>query len=200
MKLFVLFLKGYLFGCINFSIILTKLLEKKDVRDYGSGNAGFTNTLRNFRLRTAVLVFIGDALKAVCAILLAMLIMPDSQMAVFAASMGTILGHNFPAFYKFKGGKGVLVSTVAIFFTDFRIGLIIFAVCVLIMFITGYVSLGSIIGAVAFPILTIIFHPTQPSYIIFAVIVGALGVFMHRHNIKRLLAGEENCFRRKNNG
>lgn len=200
MKLLVLFLIGYLFGCVNFSIILTKLLEKKDVRDFGSGNAGFTNTLRNFRLRTAVLVFIGDALKAVCAILLAYLIMPDNKTAVFAASLGTIFGHNFPAIYKFKGGKGVLVSTVAIFFTDFCIGLVIFVGCVLIMFITGYVSLGSVIGAVAFPILTIIFHPAKPSYIVFAVVVGALSVFMHRQNIKRLLAGEENCFRRKNDG
>lgn len=199
MKLIILFLAGYLLGCINFSIILTKLLEKKDVRNFGSGNAGFTNTLRNFKLRTAILVFIGDALKAVFAILLAFLLVPDNKTAVFAASLGTILGHNFPALYNFKGGKGVLVSIVAIFFTDYRIGLIIFVGSLLIMFITGYVSLGSIIGAVAFPILTIIFHLSKPSYIIFAIIVGGLSVFMHRSNIKRLLSGEENCFRRKKN-
>ena len=196
MKFVILLLAGYLLGCVNFSIILTKRLEKKDVRDFGSGNAGFTNTLRNFKRKTAVMVFAGDALKAVVAVLLAKLLMPGNQYAMFAASLGTILGHNFPVFYGFRGGKGVLVSVVGIFFTDYRIGFIVLIGSVFIMFATGYVSLGSLSGASLFPILTAIVHTLQAEYIVFAVLIALLNIFMHRSNIVRLAHGKENCFKK----
>ena len=190
---------GYLFGCFNSSIVLTRLIEK-DVRNYGSGNAGFTNTLRNFSLLTAVLVFVCDAIKAAAAIFISLLIAPDNDMALYASAIGVILGHNFPFLYRFKGGKGVLVSSVAIFFADWRIGIAVFVISVLIMFATRYVSLGSLTGAVIFPLLSFYFHSGDTSFIIFSLVVSLLGIYMHRSNIKRLIEGKENRFGKgKNN-
>lgn len=199
MRLIVLFLIGYLLGCVNFSIILSKLIEKKDVRSFGSGNAGFTNTLRNFKLSTAIMVFAGDALKAAVALTLAMVFAPADRIILYSAAVGVILGHNFPFVHGFKGGKGVLVSCVAVFFADWRIGLILLIASVLIMFITGYVSLGSVIGASLLPIITAILHSSDLPFIILSFIIAGLGIFMHRENIKRLITGTENRFRRKNN-
>jgi glycerol-3-phosphate acyltransferase PlsY len=185
---------GYLFGCINSSIILTRLIEKKDVRDFGSKNAGFTNTLRHFKLRTAVLVFLGDSLKAAVALSIAKLTAPGNGTVLYLTALGVILGHNFPFIHHFKGGKGVLVSIVAVMFADWRIGLIILVAAVTIMLISRYVSLGSIVGSVLFPILTVIFHFNDIAIIFFSVAVSLLSIFMHRKNIYRLYIGTENRF------
>lgn len=196
MIILIILAGAYLLGCVNFSIILTKTLEKKDVRNFGSGNAGFTNTLRNFKLGTAILVFAGDALKAVVALSLAILLSPGNQLVLFGAGVSVILGHNFPFVFKFKGGKGVLVSCVAVFFADWRIGLIVLILSVLIMFITGYVSLGSVIGAALIPILAAILHRNNVYFIMFSLIIALLGIYMHKGNIKRLVSGTENRFRK----
>ncbi len=195
-KIIIMLVLGYLFGCINSSIILTRLIEKKDVRDFGSGNAGFTNTLRNFKKRTAMLVFAGDALKAAIVLVIAIIIAPDNQYVLFAASIGVVIGHNFPVFYGFKGGKGILVSSVAVFFADWRIGLIIFVVSVLIMFITKYVSVGSLTGSAMLILLAFLWHRGQPEFLLFSIIISSLSIYMHRENIKRLAKGTENRFGR----
>ncbi|OQB15681.1 MAG: Glycerol-3-phosphate acyltransferase [Firmicutes bacterium ADurb.Bin193] len=194
---FIVFAAGYLLGCINSSIILTRLLEKKDVREFGSGNPGFTNTLRSFKRSTAILVFAGDAIKAVIALLIAKIFLPDSDLALYAAGIGVILGHNFPLFHKFKGGKGILVSSVAIMFADWRIGLIIFVVSVFIMFASRYVSLGSITGAVMLPVLAFLFHPGDMPFLMYSLVVSILAIYKHRQNIVRLLNGTENRFEKK---
>ncbi|MDR0405219.1 MAG: glycerol-3-phosphate acyltransferase [Clostridiales bacterium] len=193
----VLLAAGYLFGCVNSSIILTTLLEKKDVRDFGSGNAGFTNTLRNFRLRTAILVFAGDALKAAAALTLAVVFAKGNSLALFGAGVGVILGHNFPFVHKFKGGKGVLVSCVALFFADWRMGIAVLLLAVAVMLITGYVSLGSLTGAVLLPVLTVALHRGDMLFLAFSLVVAGLSVYTHRENIKRLRGGTEHRFRKR---
>jgi len=197
-KIILMFIIAYLLGGLNFSILLSKLIAKKDIRELGSGNAGFTNTLRNFGKGTAALVLIGDALKAVVAILIARYLSSDQYM-VFAAGLGAILGHNFPVYYGFKGGKGILTSAAVVFMIDPRAGLFLVVTCVSVMFITRYVSVGSILGCIAFPVSIYILNPTNTPLFIFALLVSGLALFMHRENIKRLINGTENRFGRKKN-
>jgi len=197
--LIIMFIIAYLLGGLNFSILLSKLIAKKDVRDFGSGNAGFTNTLRNFGKGVAALVLIGDVLKAVVSILIAWYIFGgfDNQYIVFAAGLGAVLGHNFPVYYGFKGGKGILTSAAVVFMIDWRAGLFLVITAVSLMFITRYVSIGSIFGCLAFPVSIYILHPQNTPFLVFALIISGLALFMHRANIKRLINGTENRFGRK---
>ena len=145
-KYILILIISYLLGSINTSIIVGRIKSGEDIRQFGSGNAGATNTLRTFGKTAAVLVVVGDVLKAVISILVAKLISGE-DIAVYIASIGVIFGHNFPVFFEFKGGKGIVVSATASLFADWRVGLVIIIIALLIMIITKYVSLGSIIGA-----------------------------------------------------
>lgn len=190
-KFFIIFLTAYLLGSINTSIIFGKVKAGKDIRKFGSGNAGATNTLRTFGKSAALFVVIGDVIKTVIALLIARFIL-KSDDSVYLASIGVILGHNFPLYFGFKGGKGIVVSATACLFTDYRIGLAVIIISVLIMIITKYVSLGSIFGAVLMPVAGLIIRGYDVHYLFFSLIVGGLAVFMHRKNIIRLVNGTEN--------
>ncbi len=190
-KIIICAVVAYLLGSINSSIIVGKLFGIKDIRKHGSGNAGATNTLRTLGKRAALFTVLGDALKGVLAILVSYLI-GDGELCTYAAGLGVVLGHNFPVFFGFKGGKGILTSIAVIYMVDWRIGIILTVISIGIMAISKYVSLGSVIGAILYPVLTVIFHLGNLSMIIFAVIMGALAVIRHRANIKRLLSGTEN--------
>ena len=189
---FLILLIAYLFGSISSSIIIGKLKSGKDIRTMGSGNAGATNTLRTFGKGAALLVVLGDALKTIISILIAKAILPGNVIAVYIAGIGCVLGHNFPVYYGFKGGKGVLVSIVSILFANWIIGLITFIISISIMIFTKYVSLGSIIGSVLVVILGFVFEKGNSHYMIFAIILAVLCVFRHRANIVRLIKGTEN--------
>ncbi len=182
---------AYLLGSINTSIIVSKILIGDDIRNHGSGNAGATNTLRTVGKKGAILVVLGDVLKAVIAILAAKLISPE-PVAVYIAGLGAVLGHNFPLYFGFKGGKGIIVSTVAIIFSDPILGLITMVVAILIMAVSRYVSLGSILGAVLFVVLALVFKAANTEFIVFAIMLAVLAIYMHKSNIARLLAGKEN--------
>ena len=130
-------------------------------------------------------------LKAVIAILIAKALL-NEQTAVYVASIGVVLGHNFPIYFGFKGGKGVAVSAIACLIADWRIGIFVVILSVLIMLTTKYVSLGSIIGAVLVFLLGFVFRGIDVPYIIFSIIIGGLAIIMHRKNIVRLLNGNEN--------
>ncbi len=182
---------AYLLGSINTSIIVSKIMIGDDIRNHGSGNAGATNTLRTVGKKGALLVVLGDVLKAVIAVLIANLI-SDNSVAVYIAGIGAVLGHNFPLYFKFKGGKGIIVSTVAILFADPVLGVITAIVAILIMAVSRYVSLGSILGAVLFVILALMFKTTDAEFVVFAIMLALLAIYMHRSNISRLLAGKEN--------
>ena len=201
-----LFLVAYLIGSISTAIIVGRFMAGDDIRSHGSGNAGATNALRTYGKKAAVFVVLGDCLKAVVAILVGMIEAKviganaqTIQLAVYIAGVGAVLGHNFPLYFKFRGGKGILVSTVVILFADWKIGLAVIVFSILIMAITRYVSLGSVLGSVALVILGFIFHFGDTPYLIFAVILAVSAIFMHRGNIKRLINGTENKLGSKKN-
>ena len=181
---------AYLLGSINTSIIVGKIKSGEDIRNHGSGNAGATNALRTFGKAAAVLVLMGDALKAVVAILAGKLL--GGELGVYAAGIGVAIGHNFPVFFAFKGGKGIVVSAVAILFADWKIGLISIILSVIVIAITRYVSLGSIIGSLLIIVLGFVLRGFDVHYIIFSVVLGGLAIFRHRKNISRLIRGMEN--------
>lgn len=189
--LILAFLAAYLIGSINSAIIVSKIMLHDDIRKYGSGNAGATNALRTLGKKGAIPVVIGDLLKAVIAILFAKIICSDSSLAVYIAGIGVVLGHNFPIYFGFRGGKGILVSLVAILFADPKIGLISAVSAILIMAITKYVSLGSISGAVIFLVLGLTFRFGDVYFCIFAAIISLLAIIRHKTNIQRLLNGTE---------
>lgn len=187
---------AYLLGSINTSIIVSACLGT-DVRKSGSGNAGATNTLRTLGKLPAVIVVLGDIAKGILAILLSRLLLwifpapISSRLPEYAAALCVVLGHNFPIYFGFKGGKGILTSLAVVLMLDWRIGLIVLAVSVIIIASTRFVSLGSCIGAIVFPICVLLFHMGDWYLIVLSLIMAALALFMHRQNIRRLMQGTE---------
>ena len=190
-KNLVVLLVAYLLGSISTSIIVSKIMLGDDIRNHGSGNAGATNTLRTVGKLGALLVVLGDILKTVIAILFAKLFLKSDPSAIYIAGLGAVIGHNFPLYFGFKGGKGIIVSTVAILFAEPIIGLITAVVAILIIVISHYVSLGSISGAVIFVILSFIFKLINPKFVVFACVLALLAIYMHKANIQRLISGTE---------
>ncbi len=195
----IILIIAYLLGSINTSIIVSKIMIGDDIRNHGSGNAGATNTLRTVGKKGALFVVLGDVLKTVIAILIAKLI-SSSPSSVYIAGIGAVLGHNFPLYFKFKGGKGIIVSTVSIIFADPILGLATVVIALLIMAVSKYVSLGSILGAVVFVILSLVFKFANTEFVVFAFILATLAIYMHKSNIVRLVKGNENklSFKKKN--
>ncbi len=188
---------AYLLGSVNTSIILSSF-QGKDIRKEGSGNAGATNTLRVMGKKAAIFVVIFDGLKGVLAVLAARLVCHllhiegyFADVSVYLSALGVMLGHIYPLYFGFKGGKGVMTTIAVILMLDWRIGLILLVGCVAIMLITKYVSLGSCIGAALFPVFVAIFHWGDVVFLVVAILIGALAIFKHRSNIKRLVSGTE---------
>lgn len=185
---------AYLLGSVNTAIIISAL-SGKDIRKEGSGNAGATNTLRVMGKKAAAMVALFDGLKGVLAILAARMVSvlfgADSNAPVCFSALAVMLGHVYPVYFGFKGGKGIMTTTAVMFMLDWRIGLTVFVICITVMLTTKYVSLGSCIGAVLFPVLIIIFHWGNFVLAAVSVAIGALALFKHRSNIQRLLNGTE---------
>ncbi len=206
LKYAIIIVVGYLLGSLNFSIIISKLLLKKDVRDYGSGNAGSTNAYRVMGGKKTLLVMLGDFLKGIVAVLIAVAVFSVDNMTgafpVMLAGFATVLGHAFPLYFNFQGGKGILTSAAVILLFDWRILLIILAVFLIMALWKHYVSLGSILAAAAFPISTAILYPLNLVYLVIAIVWGGGVIFLHRGNIKRLLTHTEKefSFKRKSEG
>ena len=192
LKNIIVLLLSYLLGSISTSIIVSKIMIGDDIRNHGSGNAGATNTLRTVGKRGALLVVLGDCLKTIVAILLAKMLTDNATTAIYIAGIGAVLGHNFPLYFKFRGGKGIVVSAVSIIFADPIIGCLVALLAIFIMLVSRYVSLGSILGAAFFVLLSLIFRAQNAEFIVFAFILAALAIYMHKANIKRLLSGTEN--------
>ena len=180
---------SYLMGSFNSSITVSKLFYKIDIRQMGSGNAGLTNTLRNFGIKKALLVLLGDSMKAIFAMVLAKILV--GQAGVLYAGTLAVVGHIFPAYYGLKGGKGVMSAAAMVAFFDWRMFLIVLGIFLLVTVLTRYVSLGSILCAVAYPVTMVIFYPGQRWYIINSITLAALVLWKHRANIGRLLRGQE---------
>lgn len=193
---------AYLIGSINFSVILSKKLAGFDVREKGSGNAGSTNMLRSVGKKAAAITLLCDILKGVVAILIAVLagwIFKDSDKALLVQIAGilVILGHTFPIFFGFKGGKGVATSLGVLLMTNWQIGLICLVFALVLMALTKMVSAGSVGAAILFPVLTLFIHSNYlvsegSGYFIYSIILALIVAFNHRENIKRILNGTEN--------
>ena len=193
---------AYLIGSVNFSVILSKKMAGFDVREKGSGNAGTTNMLRSVGKKAAALTLICDVLKGVVAILIAMFIgwafkVENQALLVQIAGIAVVLGHTFPIFFGFKGGKGVATSLGILIMSNWQIGLICLVFGVLLIALTRMVSLGSCAAAVLFPVLTLFitdnYIVSQGSgYLIYSIILAVIVLFNHRSNIKRIMTGKEN--------
>lgn len=191
---------AYAIGSINFSVIFSRKFAGFDVREKGSGNAGTTNMLRSVGKKAAIITLICDILKGVVSILIALAIGyfvkdVDKSILIQLAGFFAVFGHTFPIFFEFRGGKGVATALGVILLTNWQIGLIclVFALC--LMLLTKMVSLGSIMAAILFPILTVFIHENylaSGNYIILGIALGLLVVFNHRSNLKRILEGNEN--------
>ena len=195
-------LVAYLLGSISFSVIISKKMAGFDVREKGSGNAGTTNMLRSVGKKGAVLTLIGDCLKGVVAILFAIIVgkiakNTDKALLVQLAGIAVVLGHTFPIFFGFKGGKGVATSLGVLLMTNWQIGLICLVFALVLMALSKMVSLGSVGAAILFPVLVLFIHTNftvseGSSYLIYSIILAVIVAFNHRSNIKRILNGTEN--------
>lgn len=185
---------GYLLGGINGAILLSKLVEKDDVRRHGSGNAGFTNFFRNYGKRTSLLVILIDAAKAAVSCLLGGWLLGKYGLRTEGMLLGGLaatLGHDFPAFLGFRGGKGIVCGFATALVTDWRVGLILLAVFALVYFLTHYVSQASVLCALGFFVSFWLFYPGRPFVLILSGCLSALAIFLHRENIGRLVRGQE---------
>jgi glycerol-3-phosphate acyltransferase PlsY len=185
---------GYLLGSINFAVVIGKIFYKKDVREYGSKSAGATNVLRTLGKKAAVFVTIGDLLKAVMAYLLVMplgKLSGTGEVCSIISGISAVLGHNFPVYFNFKGGKGILTSIAFSYMIDWRAATITLIFALVIMATTKYVSLGSILGCVLNAIIISFFVPGEYLKIFAIVFLVILAIIKHKENIKRLIKGEE---------
>lgn len=182
---------SYLLGSISFSILFARYLRKIDIRQHGSGNAGATNTLRVLGVGPAIAVFILDIAKGSVAVLLAGWLDAGNAVAAVLCGLAAVAGHNWPVFFRFKGGKGVATMIGALAVWAFLPTLIAGLVAIAAIALTRYVSLGSLIFAVLVPVFYLIFSLDAP-YVWGAVVVGAAAVVRHRKNIVKLMNGTEN--------
>ena len=193
---------GYLLGNLNGAVCMSRMMGD-DVRSHGSGNAGLTNFIRSYGRSHALMVILIDAGKAVVACVLGGLLLYKDlgfQGGAAIGGLSVMLGHNFPAFLGFRGGKGILSGLFIAVVVDWRIALLILAVFAVMYLLTWYVSLGSVLASITFGVGFVVLHLDDPVVAICGGVMGVLATFMHRKNIVRLLKGQEsktNFFKKK---
>lgn len=200
---------GYLMGSISISVILSKLVFKGDVRKHGSGNAGATNMARVYGAKGGLLVLLGDFLKAIIACAIVLLILDDkyTEVAIMATGIACMVGHAYPIYFKFKGGKGVTVGAAIALVIDWKILVFIVIAFIITFMFTHIVSISSIMGAAGLIFSTLTFYVLNvcgvagdafANFTIYrltlGVVASVLCVWLHRANILRLLNGEEKVF------
>ena len=184
---------GYLLGNVSSGYLVSRAYGLRDIRKHGSGNSGTTNVLRTLGWLPSVLTLLGDCLKGYVACLIGQALAGDAGMLI--GGLAAILGHDFPAFMGFKGGKGIATSLGLIIAIDPWLALALLVVQIVAVALTRYMSIASLITTVAFPVLTAILHHNRENFPLFlgaACIASALSLFGHRGNIQRLIRGEEN--------
>ena len=201
---------SYLIGSLNSAILTVYLVKHKDIRNYGSTNAGLTNVYRCFGAPCAAITLVADLLKGFVVVFGTRLVLfetglfsaqeHDIMTACLIASLFAVLGHVFPIYYKFKGGKGILVAGTCMAAIDWRVFLCELLVFVVVVLITRYVSVGSIACCIGYPVFSIIMgifvHGSEYTYLhaIVAGIIGVVCLLRHIPNIKRLINHTENKF------
>lgn len=193
---------AYAIGSINFSVIFSRRFAGFDIREKGSGNAGTTNMLRSVGKRAAAITLVCDILKGLFAILIAYIFGKiynelDGALLVQIAALCVVIGHTFPIFFEFRGGKGVATSLGVLLLINWQIGLICLIFALVIMATTRIVSAGSVSAAILYPILVLFgvgkeFFLVGGNYIVFSLLLALIVIFNHRTNIKRILNGTEN--------
>ena len=182
---------GYLLGSISSGVLLSKMLKNSDIRTQGSGNAGTTNMLRIHGKGMALITFLCDILKGVIAVYIGKALVGGELGGVLGV-LSAVLGHNFPIFFGFKGGKGIATSFGSLLFVYPVQSLIAFGLFLLIVFFTHYVSLGSIVAAFTLPALVILTTPFDPVICGIMAFLGCMVIYRHKANIIRLLNHNEN--------
>lgn len=203
-------IQGYLFGSINFGVVVSRVLYHEDIRTKGSGNAGATNILRTYGKKAAILTLAGDIGKGVVAVLVAQFLagwLLDGGSAVisagYVASIAAVCGHLWPVWFGFKGGKGVAVAAGAILAAQPVVFLGLVVIFFLCAFASKIVSLSSIVVAAVYPVFTYLWSMYAGNDVVLttscAAVMGVMVIWMHRANIKRLIAGTEYKFGQKKN-
>ncbi|NLM25380.1 MAG: glycerol-3-phosphate 1-O-acyltransferase PlsY [Firmicutes bacterium] len=183
------FIGAYLLGSIPFGLFIGKLIGKVDVREHGSGNIGVSNVLRTVGLVPAIIVLVLDAGKGALPVLLAKQMFPNETLWLLAGFMA-IIGHNWPIFLNFKGGRGVATTFGVLLSLIPMVAFWLIIIWVITLAISRYISLSSITAAVAFPILLWIYdHPL--SFFVLGLFISIFVIYRHRANIQRLIAGKE---------
>lgn len=182
---------AYLLGSVSFSILMARWLRKIDIRQYGSGNAGATNTLRVLGVGPAIVVFVLDVLKGTAAVALGWWASPDAAWTPVAAGLAAVAGHNWPLYFRFKGGKGIATTIGVMAPLAFVPMLLAGLAAIVTIAVTRYVSLGSLVLAVLLPVFTAACGADQAVFA-GAVVIGVLAFVRHRHNIVKLWNGTEN--------
>lgn len=191
MRVVITIIVGYLMGSFSGAYFLGKIFQNIDIREYGSGNAGTTNVLRTMGKKMAILTFAIDILKGIAAIFVGRYIY--GYNGELLASIAVVLGHNYPIFLGFKGGKGIATSFGVLMIINWKFALIIFGIFLLTVIVTKYVSLGSIMAAIAAPIVVcFVIKPFDINLLITVLILATMSIYMHRKNLVRLYKGEEN--------
>lgn len=194
-KLLTAVAAAYLFGSVSVAVLFTKKQYKQDVRGLGSGNAGATNVARVFGMKAGIVTFAGDLLKTAAAVLLGSLLFGETGKC--AAAAACIIGHCYPVFFGFRGGKGVTVSAAAALFIDVRLFLFLVAVFFLVFLAARTVSVCSVSCAAAYPIGMLLCGHRGTAPMLLACFIAVFVIFLHRENIKRLLKGTEPKFKAK---
>ena len=207
LTLALIFLIGYLLGSISFAVVISKIFYKQDIRNFGSGNAGMTNVLRTFGVKAAAATFAGDFLKGTFSVLISKAIMNSAglagvenidffkDLALYIVVAGALIGHLKPVFFGFKGGKGISVAFGSMMAGTPPITLAAFGVWLVVVALTNYVSLASILAVAGYGLFTFVSFYITGTYSVphgvAAVVLPAIIIYAHRSNIKRLLNGTE---------
>lgn len=191
LSILIVIVAGYLLGSISTGVVLSRLFAKTDIRSQGSGNAGTTNMLRVLGRKMALLTFIGDMLKGIIAVFIGKWLI-GGELGGLLGVVGAVLGHYYPLYFGFKGGKGIATSFGSLLFVFPVQALLAFAVFLILVAVTHYVSVGSIAAAITLPLLIVITRFQDPTLWIITVCIGASVVWRHRANIKRLMNHTEN--------
>ena len=191
LSILIVIVAGYLLGSISTGVVLSRLFAKTDIRSQGSGNAGTTNMLRVLGRKMALLTFIGDMLKGIIAVFIGKWLI-GGELCGLLGVVGAVLGHYYPLYFGFKGGKGIATSFGSLLFVFPVQALLAFAVFLILVAVTHYVSVGSIAAAITLPLLIVITRFQEPTLWIITVCIGASVIWRHRANIKRLMTHTEN--------
>ncbi len=198
----LIILGSYLLGCLQWSYLLVRYIKKQDIRKLGHGNAGASNTVINFGWKFGALVALLDVAKAVCAVILARAVMTivglealDTTLILASAGVAVVLGHVFPFFMNFKGGKGTASAVGMMLAIDWRIGLLGIAALLILTLISNYIAIGAI-GMWATYIAGAIFWLESDLTVALLTIILVLSIWLHRENISRILQGTETGLRK----